>query len=130
MNEYLWIIPFFPLLGFAFNGLVGSRLNEKTVGVIGAGAVFASFLAATFTFLDLLALAPESRVFVQTLYRWMAAGNFALDVSFRLDALSMLMVLVVTGVGFLIHLYSIGYMHGDGGFIRYLSYKNHYTLAI
>ncbi len=130
MNEYLWTIPFFPLLGFAINGLLGARLNEKTVGLLGAGAVFASFIAAAFTFFDFIALAPESRVLIQNLYRWMAAGNFVVEVSFRLDALSMLMVLVVTGVGFLIHVYSIGYMHGERGFFRYFAFLNLFTFAM
>lgn len=130
MNEYLWIIPFFPLLGFAINGLCGSRLSEKAVGLIASGAVFASFIAAGFAFFDLLALAPEARVMVQTLYRWMAAGAFSAEVSFRLDALSMVMVLVITGVGFLIHVYSMGYMHGERGFFRYFAYLNLFTFAM
>src|SRR5262245_7473067 len=130
MSPNLWIIPLFPLLGFAINGLWGSRLSEKTVGALGAGAVFASFIGAAYAFFDLIALPPESRVLVQDLYRWMTAGDFSLDVSFRLDALSMLMVLVVTGVGFLIHLYSIGYMHGERGFSRYFAFLNLFTFAM
>ena len=130
MQTNLWLIPFFPLLGFLLNGLFGRKFSEKAVGTIAAGAVLASFIAACFAFAELLGLAPESRVFIQTLYRWMATGNFALDISFRLDALSMLMVLVVTGVGFLIHVYSIGYMHGERGFFRFFAFLNLFTFAM
>jgi NADH-quinone oxidoreductase subunit L len=130
MSAYLWIIPFFPLLGFAINGLLGPRLNPKAVGALGAGAVLASFVAGCFAFSDLIALAPDSRVLVQDLYRWMAAGDFSIEVSLRLDALSMLMVLVITGVGFLIHLYSIGYMHGERGYSRYFAFLNLFTFAM
>jgi len=130
MKDYLWIIPFFPLLGFACNGLLGTRLREKTVGFIGAGTVFASFLAAGAAFFELLAQPAEARVLVQTLYRWFGTGGLAIDVSFRLDALSMLLVLVVTGVGFLIHVYSIGYMHGERGFSRFFAFLNLFTFAM
>ncbi|MDZ7292248.1 MAG: NADH-quinone oxidoreductase subunit L [candidate division KSB1 bacterium] len=130
MQDYLWLIPFFPLVGFVINGLLGRKLGEKAVGVIGSGVVLASFVAAVLAFLDLLNLPSESRLFVQTLYRWIATGNFAVDVGFRLDALSMTMVLVVTGVGFLIHVYSIGYMHGDRGFARFFSFLNLFTFAM
>jgi NADH-quinone oxidoreductase subunit L len=130
MQNYLWLIPFFPLVGFIINGLLGRKLGEKVVSVIGAGVVFASFAVAILTFLDLLSLPPESRVFVQTLYPWMATGNFGVDIGFRIDALSIIMAMVVTGVGFLIHLYSIGYMHGERGFARYFAFLNLFTFAM
>ncbi|MDZ7269740.1 MAG: NADH-quinone oxidoreductase subunit L [candidate division KSB1 bacterium] len=130
MQNYLWLILFFPLLGFLVNGLFGRRLGEKGVGLLGAGAVFASFLTAIFVFLDLIALPPESRLLTQSLYRWMGTGAFAIDIGFRIDPLSMTMALVVTGVGFLIHVYSIGYMHGDRGFGRYFAFLNLFTFAM
>lgn len=130
MQNYLWLIPFFPLLGFAINGLLGPRLGEKGVGFVGAGVVLASFIAGLFAFFDLLSLAPESRLFTQSLYQWMAAGSFSVDIGLRLDALSITMVLVVTGVGFLIHVYSVGYMHGDRGFARFFAFLNLFTFAM
>ncbi|MDZ7342980.1 MAG: proton-conducting transporter membrane subunit, partial [candidate division KSB1 bacterium] len=130
MHDYLWLIPFFPLVGFAINGLIGPRLGEKTVSVIGSGAVLASFIAAVLTFGNLLSLPADARVFIQTLYRWMATGNFAVEVGFRLDALSITMVLVVTGVGFLIHVYSVGYMAGERGFARYFAFLNLFTFSM
>jgi NADH-quinone oxidoreductase subunit L len=130
MQQYLWLIPFFPLLGFVVNGLLGRKMGEKAVGVIGAGVVLASFAAALLAFWELLNRPPELRVWVQTLYRWMATGDFAVDVGFRLDALSVVMVLVVTGVGFLIHVYSIGYMAGERGFARYFAFLNLFTFAM
>ncbi len=130
MQNYLWLIPFFPLLGFAINGLLGRKLNEKAVGVIGAGVVLASFSVAVLSFAELLNLAPESRLLTQTLYQWLATGNLGIDIAFRLDTLSMTMVLVVTGVGFLIHVYSIGYMHGERGFARFFAFLNLFTFAM
>jgi len=130
MQDYLWLIPFFPLLGFIVNGLLGRQLGEKGVGMLGAGVVFASFLTAVFVFFDLIALAPDGRLLTQSLYQWMGTGAFAVDIGFRLDPLSLTMVLVVTGVGFLIHVYSIGYMHGDRGFGRYFAFLNLFTFAM
>ena len=130
MQNYLWLIPFFPLLGFIINGLLGRKFSEKMVGVIGAGAVLTSFITAVLAFAELLGLAPESRVLTQTIYQWLATGNLGIDIAFRLDALSMTMVLVVTGVGFLIHVYSIGYMHGERGFFRFFAFLNLFMFAM
>jgi len=130
MQNYLWLIPFFPLLGFAINGLLGRKLNEKAVGVIGAGVVLASFIVAVLSFVELLREHAESRLLTQTLYQWLATGNLGIDIAFRLDTLSMTMVLVVTGVGFLIHVYSIGYMHGERGFARFFAFLNLFTFAM
>jgi NADH-quinone oxidoreductase subunit L len=130
MQNYLWLIPFFPLLGFVINGLFGRKFSEKIIGVIGAGAVLASFIAAVLAFAELLGLAPDSRVLTQTLYQWLATGNLGVDIAFRLDALSMTMVLVVTGVGFLIHVYSIGYMHGEAGYFRFFAFLNLFMFAM
>ncbi|MCG3118108.1 MAG: NADH-quinone oxidoreductase subunit L [bacterium] len=130
MQNYLWLIPFFPLLGFVINGLLGRNFSEKAVGAIAAGAVLASFVTAVLTFTELLGLSPASRVLTQTLYQWLATGNFGVEVAFRLDTLSMTMVLAVTGVGFLIHVYSVGYMHGERGFSRFFSFLNLFMFAM
>jgi NADH-quinone oxidoreductase subunit L len=136
MQDYIWLIPFFPLAGFIINGLLGRKMDEKAIGVIGAGVVLASFVTAVLAFSELLGLSPErafepeSRVMAQTLYKWIATGNFSVDIAFRLDALSITMVMVVTGVGFLIHVYSIGYMHGERGFARFFAFLNLFTFAM
>ena len=130
MSDSLWLIPFFPLAGFLINGLFGRKFSEKLVGTIGTAAIFASFLTAVFCFIELLGMSPEDRLMINTVYTWMATGNFSVDIAFRFDALSAVMVLVVTGVGSLIHLYSIGYMHGDRGFFRYFAFLNLFTFAM
>ncbi|MCA9741189.1 MAG: NADH-quinone oxidoreductase subunit L [Deferribacteres bacterium] len=130
MQDYIWLIPFFPLLGFLINGLLGKYLSEKVIGILGSAMVFLSFSTAVVLFFQLTQLDPENRLFINTLYTWMATGSFSADVAFRFDALSAVMVLVVTGVGFLIHVYSIGYMHGDRGFARFFSFLNLFTFAM
>ncbi len=130
MNDYLWLIPFFPLLGFIINGLFGSKLPEKAVGWIGSGVVFLAFVSALWNFVNLLSFDPEHRLFIQKLYTWMATGSLSVEVALRFDPLSAVMALIVTGVGFLIHVYSIGYMHGDRGFGRYFSFLNLFTFAM
>ena len=105
MLEYFWILLLFPLVGAAFNGLVGKRLPEKVSGWVASAAVLASFLIAASSFLQLLALDPASRSATNSLFTWIEAGSFRADCSFLLDPLSGVMILVVTGVGFLIHVY-------------------------
>ncbi|MDZ7373667.1 MAG: NADH-quinone oxidoreductase subunit L [candidate division KSB1 bacterium] len=129
MLNKIWLIPLFPLVGFVLNGLLGWRLRQW-VGWLGSALVGASFVAALSIFRSLLRLPADERHLVVTLYRWIESGDFAIDVSFLLDPLSMVMVLVVTGVGFLIHIYSIGYMAGDRGIARYFSYLNLFTFAM
>lgn len=130
MTDYIWLIPAFPLLGFLINGLFGARLQERQIGKIAAGAIGLSFLSAAALFFHLLSLPAPQRVINQTLYSWIRTGNFEVSISFLLDPLSMVMVLVVTGVGLLIHIYSIGYMHGDRGFARYFAFLNLFTFAM
>ncbi len=119
-----WII-IAPLAGFAINGLLGKKfLGEKAGGIIASLAVLASFVFAAMSFSDLLNLPAENRLLRDTLYTWISAGTFSVDAAFRFDPLSAVMALVVTGVSFLIHVYSIGYMKGDAGTNRYFAYLN------
>jgi NADH-quinone oxidoreductase subunit L len=119
-----WIL-LAPLAGFALNGLFGRKfLGERGGGVLGALAILAAFVFAAMSFSDLLNLPPENRLLRDTLYTWISAGNFVVDAAFRFDPLSAVMALIVTGVSFLIHVYSIGYMKGDAGYNRYFSYLN------
>ena len=120
-NLYLWLIPLLPLAGAAINGLFGKRFSRQTVVAVAlafCGAAFAMALNVAFR-LSSLAL-PYS----ETLASWLRAGTFQVDFAFYLDQLSFVMLLVVTGVGFLIHIYSVGYMWGEGGFYRFFSYLN------
>ena len=126
----IWLIPALPLAGFLFNLFVGPRLPKRVVGGIACGVVFAAFLVTVSLFLRLLHMPPESRSITEVAWRWIAAGNFKADVSFLMDPLSCLMALVVTGVGFLIHVYSLGYMSHDEGFKRYFLYLNLFTFSM
>ncbi|MGB2867974.1 MAG: NADH-quinone oxidoreductase subunit L [Bacteroidota bacterium] len=130
------LIVLFPLLGFLFLGLFGSRIkNESVVGVIGSGTVGLSFVVACTLFVHMLGLDPEQRSQVIGLFTWIStftqsASSLTVSVAYQIDQLSVLMTLIVTGVGFLIHVYSIGYMHGDRGYWRFFSYLNLFIFAM
>ena len=124
MTDLVWLIPSFPLLGFLINGLIGKRFSEKAIGWIGAVSVGASFVVALLIFLELLGTPPASRSFQKIMYTWMLSGNLTVPIGFLVDPLSMVMMMVVSGVGCIIHIYSIGYMHGEIGFRRFFAYLN------
>lgn len=124
MEEYIWLIPVFPALGFAINGLLGNRLPKSIVSIVGCLSVFLSFLVSAAIFIEFLKLSPESRIFEKNIFDWIVSGEFSVKVGFMIDPLSIVMCLVVTGVGFLIHVYSVGYMHDDPGYSRYFTYLN------
>ncbi|MCX8050796.1 MAG: NADH-quinone oxidoreductase subunit L [Chlorobi bacterium] len=125
MAELIGLIVAFPLIGFLLIGLGGRRLgSERTIGAIASGAVVLSFAAAVWLLVELLGRAPKDRTIVLRLYSWIAAGQFSAEMAWRFDQLSAVFVLVVTGVGFLIHVYAIGYMHGDRSFPRFFAYLN------
>src|SRR5215475_4476270 len=119
---HLWMIPLLPLIGAAINGLLGKRFSRQVVSAValvfsGAAFFMALFVASQFSFLSAI---PH----VETLAPWLRSGNLQVDFAFYLDQLSLVMLLVVTGVGFLIHVYSIGYMWEEGGYYRFFSYLN------
>lgn len=129
MYSNLWLIPFFPLVGSIINGLLGKKIkNEKVIGGIGTLMMFCSFLVACQNFYRLLG--DNIKTHQVVLGSWMSVGNLQIDWGFLLDPLSGVMILVVTGVGTLIHLYSIGYMHGEEGFYRFFSYLNLFACAM
>lgn len=111
-----------PLLGFLFIGLLNRHFSTKIVSVVGCGTVFIAFVLSVLTFLNLRD--NPGTVIDFTILEWIAAGNFSVTFSFLVDPLSSLMLLIITGVGFLIHVYSIGYMHSDDGFNRFFAYLN------
>jgi len=130
MGEYLFLIPLFPLIGFVINGLLLGKLPRSVVNLIACASVAASFVVSVLAFFDLKALPPSMRVLEQTLFTWIPSGSLQVNFGFLLDPLSAVMILVVTGVGFLIHVYSTGYMAHDKGFGRYFAYLNLFTFAM
>jgi NADH-quinone oxidoreductase subunit L len=130
MTDAVALVPLFPLLAVIINLVTHKKLSEAVVGMLAAGAIGASFLASIVSVVGLAAMEPGQRVAEVVLFPWIVSGSFAVDIGFLLDPLSAVMILVVTGVGFLIHVYSIGYMHGDGGFARYFLYLNLFVFAM
>jgi len=124
MIEYIWLVPFFPLLGVVINGVLGIRFPKRFIGLIGCSAILLSFLVSCLILLELIQLPPAARVFEVTLYRWIPCGDLQVNIGFLVDALSLVMMLTVSGVSFVIHVYSIGYMHNDPGYRRYFTYLN------
>ncbi|MCC6573432.1 MAG: NADH-quinone oxidoreductase subunit L [Planctomycetes bacterium] len=125
----LWLVPLLPLLGSATNGLFGKRFNIASSGAIACGAVVGAFIIALSLFISRV----SQGITIQSIgYNWMVVQEAGFAVSFRLyaDQLSMLMTLIITGVGSLIHIYSVGYMGHDEGFARYFSYLNLFCFAM
>lgn len=118
------LIPLLPLLGFLVVALNVHKLSHKVSSYIACGAVLASFFLSVACFLHLLNLPADNRQVTVTIVSWISTAGFSADLAFLLDPLSSLMLLIITGVGFLIHVYSIGYMHDDSGFNRFFSYLN------
>jgi NADH-quinone oxidoreductase subunit L len=120
--KLLWLIPVLPLFGAVFNGIVGKRLPKSLISLVGSASVGLSFVIAVWNFAAMLAT-PELPI-IRNYFTWIEAGRFQSQFGFMLDHLSGLMILIVTGVGFLIHIYSAGYMSHDTGFYRYFAYLN------
>ncbi len=118
---HLWLIPLFPLLGFLLNGLFGKHLAKSAVTVIALGSVGASF---AYVVLVLSKLYPLDTAVSEHYFTWIQSGFLQVGCDFFLDRLTAIMLLVVTGVGFLIHIYAVGYMADDNGYYRFFSYFN------
>jgi NADH-quinone oxidoreductase subunit L len=130
MTDGFWLIPFVPALSALILVLFGQKLPKKYVSFQACGAVFVSLIIAVVSFVGLLKVSPESPPLVKSLFTWIKAGGFQADLSFQFDPLAAVMALVVTGVGFLIHVYSVGYMAHDKGYARYFAYLNLFTFAM
>ncbi len=130
MAEYLYLIPILPLVGFLINGLFLGRLPKAMVSIVGCASIGLSFVLSLLLFLELKGMPADSRVIEQILFTWIPSGTFTVNIAFLLDPLSTVMILVVTGVGFLIHLYSVGYMAHDPGFGRFFAYLNLFTFSM
>jgi NADH-quinone oxidoreductase subunit L len=126
MNSLIPLIPFLPFIGFIINGLFGKNLSKTAVGIIGSGVLLASFLLSIACFNAVAASGPIQ----VSLYNFMAVDSLHVNFGFLVDHLSVWMMLIVTGVGFLIHVYSIGYMHDDEGFWKFFAYLNLFIFAM
>jgi NADH-quinone oxidoreductase subunit L len=122
--DYLWIIPLLPLLGAAVNGLFGAKWPNKIVSAVAVGSTGLSFACALEALREFIQLAPEQIPWVKQYFSWIAAGTFRAGFDLQVDQLTIVMLMVVTGVGWLIHIYSIGYMAHEGGYYRFFSYLN------
>jgi NADH-quinone oxidoreductase subunit L len=124
---HLWLIPLLPFAGFLLNGILGARLPKWLATTIGLVTPFVSFVVVLNAARSFFGMGPAlvSLPYVETCpFPWLAVGTLHVDFNFVLDQLSLVMLLVVTGVGFLIHIYSVGYMGHDKGYARYFSYLN------
>ena len=124
MLNLLWLIPALPFAGFTILALLGKRLPKNINALIGVGSIGLSAIIAILIGIEFMTAPPEGGSFVQTLWSWFEVGGLSLSISFHLDALSLLMILVVTFVAFLIHLYSSEFMSDDEGYSRFFAYMN------
>ena len=122
------LLPLFGATAIGLGGLFAPSLRgrEKLIGYLATGAVAVPFLLTVFLFVG----HHHGEAHIASFYTWMSAGTFELDFAYRIDALSLIMTLIVTGVGALIHLYSVGYMHGDAGYWRFFAYLNLFIFAM
>lgn len=124
MDKYIWLIPILPLAGFIINGIGRNTLSKGVVGFIGSLMVLISFGISVAVFFEVKAAGSDFHGFNVQLFNWFAAGKINISFSFLVDQLSSIMLLIITGVGFLIHLYSTGYMKDDAGFAKFFAYLN------
>jgi NADH-quinone oxidoreductase subunit L len=128
-----WIV-LLPLAGAIVNGLVGApiqrRWGERAIGALAVTPVLLAFALSVYAFVDLLGRAPEARFLLDRVAPWIHVGTLSADIAFWVDPLACTMLLVVTGIGGLIHVYSTGYMHGDQAYWRFFAYLNLFTFAM
>jgi len=125
--QLAWLIPIFPVLGALINGVWGRTQIRNRAPVIAVAAVSASFLLSCLVFLGVAAGSPATTL---TLYEWIASANFRVNIAFLIDPLTAIMLMVVTGVGLLVHIYSIGYMHEEKGSYRFFTYLNLFMFSM
>ena len=118
----IWLVPAFPLLGFILNGFLGKRFGTIFISIVGPLAIALAFAQSVVLFFQMLN--ADGYVITEHLYTWIKSGNFEAGINFQVDQLSGLYLLVITGVGFLIHIYSLGYMKGEAGYYRFFAYLN------
>jgi NADH-quinone oxidoreductase subunit L len=138
--DQIWLIPLFPALGFVINGLLGKRMSKAAINAVACGSVLLSFVTALGAVLQLIGLEEAARSHTVTVFQWINAGaahtsageltHFEVSWGFLLDPLSSVMVLVVSGIGFLIHVYSTGYMAHEDGYYRFFAYLNLFMFSM
>ncbi|MBK9285646.1 MAG: NADH-quinone oxidoreductase subunit L [Sphingobacteriaceae bacterium] len=122
MIKLVGLVPLFPLIGFLINGFFGKKISKSLSGSIASISVLASFVLSILIFMELNGSAEKSHVI--NLFSWISSGSLNIPFEFLVDPLSSWFLLIITGIGFLIHIYSIGYMHDDEGFSRFFTYLN------
>jgi NADH-quinone oxidoreductase subunit L len=130
MLDLIWLVPALPLAGFLLVLLFGRRLGEPGAGIIATLMTAASFVVVGLIYLDMVSMPEEDRRRVVTLYSWIPVGDLQIDLAFLADPLSIIMALFITGIGSLIHLYAIGYMHGDPKFPKFFMYLNLFVFSM
>jgi NADH-quinone oxidoreductase subunit L len=130
VKDLIWLIPALPLAGFGFLVVFGRRIGEPAAGWVATLAVAGSFATSVAMFFALRGEHHDARLFTQTLFAWVPVGGFQADVGFLVDPLSMTMCLFVTGIATLIHLYAIGYMHGDPRYSKFFIYLNLFVFSM
>ena len=124
-STFLYVlIPLLPFLGFLINGLLNRKLSGTVAGAISSLAVLGSFAISVFLFLNF------QYQYTVTLFDWISVGSMQIPFSYQIDQLSLIMLLLVTGVGFLIHVYSIGYMHHDENVGKFFSFLNLFVFSM
>ncbi|MFZ9795343.1 MAG: NADH-quinone oxidoreductase subunit L [Ilumatobacteraceae bacterium] len=130
MVDFVWLVPFLPLIGGVVLMVFGSRIGEPRAGWLATLVTATSFLVTVAVYFDLLGMPSEERSHVVTLFQWIPVGALQIDFALLADPLSITMALFVTGIGSLIHLYAIGYMHGDPKFSKFFLYLNLFVFSM
>ena len=130
MLDLIWLIPALPLAGFIINTLFGRKLGEPGAGIVATAMTAGSFVVTAGVYFDLLSRTAEERHHVLTLFSWFPVGSLSIDMALLADPLSITMALFITGIGSLIHLYAIGYMHGDPKFPKFFMYLNLFVFSM
>jgi NADH-quinone oxidoreductase subunit L len=123
MEHYAWLIPLLPIVGFLFSIFFGKKLSETLVATVASISILIPFILTLAIFIPFMSQVEPEPIRI-LLLEWMNIGKLSINYSIQLDQLSLMMMLVITGVGFLIHVYSAGYMHNDAGFNRFFAYLN------
>ena len=130
MTDLVWLVPLFPLVGGLVLMAFGARIGEPRAGWLATLATASSFVVTVLVYFDLLGMAAEERSHVVSLFSWIPVGSLQIDFALLADPLSVTMALFVTGIGSLIHLYAIGYMHGDPKFSKFFLYLNLFVFSM
>ncbi len=132
--SYLRWIVLFPLIGAIINGVFGAllqkRFGKKAISIVACSVIGLAFIFALRAFFHLVSVEPEQRYLLDSVLRWIHIGSLQVDIAFAVDPLSGIMILIVAGIGGLIHVYSIGYMHDDEAYWRFFAYLNLFSAAM